>query len=289
MKSTAKAFAIFVGIVMVLSAFASFVMLGGDQTENVVVPSGQGTLQTFGVQGRYVEWDFEGLVDALQMSPESTVMAYWINLSTSQNLTQAIAAALPQSIGLHYAGQIHNNNNIEKLANANFNGTWTEFHAVQPYPVGYDGLVIPYQDYMMIPAGTDYAIVFGKPALFGPQDAVRQVLDVITGGLSAQSFTLIGDDNADLQVAALGSGGKSMPLSGGYKEFYLGVNAAKSGALGYDLSARYLQPEAGTSSKIAEIGTKNNLSYSTIGDETDLSGSVAPENLQSVLMALLGP
>lgn len=289
MKSIAKAFAIFVGIVMVLSAFASFVLMGGDQTENVVVPSGDGSLQTFGVQGRYVEWDFEGLADALQMSPESTVMAYWINLTASPNLTQAVAAALPQSMGLHYADQIHSNNKVEKLANAVFNGTWTEFHAVQPYPVGYDGLVIPYQDYMMIPAGTDYSIVFGKPALFGPQDSVKQVLDVITGGLATQSFTLIGDDNADLQVAALGSGGKSMPLSGGYKEFYLGVNVAKSRTLGFNLSARYLQPDAAASSKIGEIATKNNLSYSTIGDEMDLSGLVAPENLQSVLMALLGP
>ncbi len=289
MKSTAKAFAIFVGIVMVLSAFASFVLLGGDQTENVVVPSGDGSLQTFGVQGRYVEWDFAGLQDVLQMSPESTVMAYWINLSASQNLTQAVTAALPQSMGLNYAGQIHNNNKIEKLADINFNGTWTEFHAVQPYPVGYDGLVIPYQDYMMIPAGTDYTIVFGMPTLFGPQDSVRQVLDVIMGGLSAQSFTLIGDDHADLQVAALGSGGKSMPLSGGYKEFYMGVNAATNGTMGYDLSARYLQPQAATSSKVEEIASKNNLSTSTIGSETEISGLVAPENLQSVLMALLGP
>jgi len=141
----------------------------------------------------------------------------------------------------------------------------------------------------MIPAGTDFAIVYGKPVLFGTQDSVKQVLDVIMGGLSAQSFTLIGDEHADLQVTALGSGGKSMPLSGGYKEFYLGVNAAKSQDLGYDLSARYLQPEAGTSSKVGEIATKNNLSFSTIGDEIDLSGLVAPENLQSVLMALLGP
>jgi len=289
MKSIAKAFAIFVGIVMVLSAFASFVLLGGDQTENAVVPSGDGSLQTFGVQGRYVEWDFAGLQDVLQMSPESTVMAYWINLSASQNLTQAVTAALPQSMGLNYAAQIHNNNKIEKLADAHFNGTWTEFHEVQPYPVGYDGLVIPYQDYMMIPAGTDYTIVFGKPTLFGPQDSVRQVLDVIMGGLSAQSFTLIGDDHADLQVAALGSGGKSMPLSGGYKEFYMGVNAAKSGTQGFDLSARYLQPQAATSSKVEEIALKNNLSTSTIGSETEISGLVAPENLQSVLMALLGP
>ncbi len=288
MKSTAKAFAIFVGIIMVLSAFASFVLLGGDQTENVVVPSGDGSLQTFGVQGRYVEWDFEGLQDVLQMSPESTVMAYWINLSASQNLTHAVAAALPQSLGLSYGSQIYSTK-IEKLANANFNGTWTEFHEVQPYRVGYDGLVIPYQDYMMVPAGTDYVIVFGKPSLFGTQGSIRQVLDVIMGGLSAQSFTLIGDEHADLQVAALGSGGKSMPLSGGYKEFYLGVNAAKSGTQGFDLSARYLEPLSSISSKIVEISSKNNLSYRVIGSEMVISGHVASENLQSVLMALLGP
>jgi hypothetical protein len=285
MKS--KAFAIFVGAIMIFSAFAGFVLRGSDQNE-AVVSSGNDSLQTFGVQGRLVEWDFEGLQDVLQMSPKSTVMAYWINLSASQNLTDAATAALPQSLGLSYAGQIYSTK-IEKLAHINFNGTWTEFHWIQPYLVGYNGLVIPYQDYMMIPAGTDFAIVYGKPSLFGTQDSVRQVLDVITGGLSAESFTLIGDDQADLQVAALGSGGSSMPLSGGYKEFYLGVKVAKSPEQGFDLFARYLQPQASVGSQVGEIATKNNLSYSTIGSEMDISGPVARDNLQNVLMALLGP
>ncbi|MCX6679082.1 MAG: hypothetical protein NTX42_01765 [Methanothrix sp.] len=287
MKSTAKAFAIFVGAIMVLSAFASFVMMGGNQNENVV-PSGNDSLQTFGVQGRLVEWDFEGLKDVLQMSPKSTVMAYWINLSASQNLTDAAIAALPQSLGMSYGNQIYSTK-IETLAHVNFNGTWTEFHGIKPYLVGYNGLVIPYQDYMMIPAGTDFAIVYGKPALFGTQDSVRQVIDVITGGLSAESFTLIGDEQADLQVAALGSGGSGMPLSGGYKEFYLGVKIAKSQEQGFDLFARYLQPQASVGSKVGEIATKNNLSYSTVGSEMKISGLVARENLQNVLMALLGP
>jgi hypothetical protein len=288
MKSTAKAFAIFVGAIMVLSVFAGFVMMGGNQNENVVVPAGNDSLQTFGVQGRLVEWDFEGLQDALQMSPESTVMAYWINLSASQNLTDAATAALPQSLGLSYGNQIYSTK-IEKLAHANFNGTWTEFHEIKPYSVGYNGLVIPYQDYMMVPAGTDYAIVFGKPSLFGTQDSLRSVIDVIAGGLSAQSFTLIGDDQADLQVAALGSGGKSMPLSGGYKEFYLGVNAAKSQDQGFDLFARYLQPQTDVVNKVGEVAVKNNLSSASTGSEMEISGLVARENLQNVLMALLGP
>jgi hypothetical protein len=286
MKS--KAFAIFVGAIMVLSAFASFVMLGGNQTENVVVPSGNDSLQTFGVQGRLVEWDFEGLQDVLQMSPKSTVMAYWINLSASQNLTDAAIATLPQSLGMSYGSQIYSTK-IETLAHVNFNDTWTEFHGIKPYLVGYNGLVIPYQDYMMIPAGTDFAIVYGKPSLFGTQDSVRQVLDVITGGLSAESFTLIGDEQADLQVAALGSGGSGMPLSGGYKEFYLGVKVAKSPDQGFNLNARYLQPQASVGSKAGEIAAKNNLNSSTIGSEMEISGLVARENLQNVLMALLGP
>ncbi|MEI6102781.1 MAG: hypothetical protein WCP70_02445 [Methanothrix sp.] len=285
MKS--KAFAIFVGAIMIISAFAGFVLRGSDEGGNIV-PSGNDSLQTFGVQGRLVEWDFGGLQDVLQMSPESTVMAYWINLSASQNLTDAATAALPLSLGLSYGSQIYSTK-IEKLAHVNFNGTWTEFHGIKPYVVGYNGLVIPYQSYMMIPAGTDYAIVYGKPALFGTQDSVRSVIDVITGGLAAESFTLIGDEQADLQVAALGSGGSGMPLSGGYKEFYLGVKVAKTQEQGFDLFARYLQPQASVGSKAEEIAAKNNLSYSTIGSEVEISGLVARENLQNVLMALLGP
>jgi hypothetical protein len=273
---------------MIISAFAGFVLRGSDQNETVVVPSGSDSLQTFGVQGRLVEWDFEGLQDVLQMSPESTVMAYWINLSASQNLTDAAVAALPQSMGLSYAGQLYSTK-IEKLANVHFNDTWTEFHWIRPYPVSYNSLVIPYQDYMMIPAGTDYVTVLGKPTLFGTQDSVRRVIDVIAGGLPSESFTLINDEQADLQVVALGSGGTSMPLSGGYKEFYLGIKAAKGQDQGFSLLARYLQPQASVGSKVGEIAAKNNLSYSTKGSEIEISGLVARENLKNVLMALLGP
>ena len=141
----------------------------------------------------------------------------------------------------------------------------------------------------MIPAGSDFAVVYGKPSLFGTQDSVRSVIDVITGGLSAESFSLIGDDNADLQVAALGSGGAKMPLSGGYKEFYLGVNVANGQDRDYSLRALYLQPQTSVNSKAGEIAAKYNLSLSTKGPEMEISGHVAQENLQSALMALLGP
>jgi hypothetical protein len=239
------------------------------------------------MQGRLVEWDFEGLSDVLEISPESTVMACWINMSASENLTDAARAAIPQSIGLNYPSQLYGTR-IEKMARVDFNGTWAEYHWIRPYHMGYNSLVIPYQDYMMIPV-EDYVTVLGKPVLFGPQDSVRSVIDVISGALPAEGFTFVSDEQADFSVAALGSGGMSMPLSGGYKEFYLSVKAASNQDQSFDLSARCLQPLASVSSQVEQIAMKNNLSFSNQGTSMEITGAVARENLQSVLTALLGP
>jgi hypothetical protein len=284
-----KAFAILVGAVMVLSAFAGFVLRGSNQNEVVVVGSNANSLQTFGVQGRLVDWSLDNLDDVLKMSPESTVMAYWINLSASQNLTDATRAALPQSVGMSYGSQLYPNE-IERLAAAYFNNTWIEFHWIKPFPVGYSGLVIPYMDYMMIPAGTDYVTVMGRPTLFGTQDAIRQSIDVITGGLATDSFTLPMGEKADLQVSILGKGMKSLEIADGYKEFYMGVSASKDGTNGgFNLTAKYLQPDASTSQKAKDIAAKNNLNYSASSANAEVSGHVTTENLQGVIMALLGP
>ena len=129
----------------------------------------------------------------------------------------------------------------------------------------------------------------GKPVLFGTQDAAKQVIDVIAGGLSAGDFTLVDDHQADLQVEALGRGGASMPLSGGYKEFYLGVSVSKDQANGFDLYAKYLQPSESVNQGVQDIAGKNSLAYTMKGSDSELSGFVAPENLPNVLGGLLKP
>jgi hypothetical protein len=283
-----KAFAIFVGALMVLSAFAGYIFMGSNQTPTVVVAPNADSLQTFGVQGNLVDRNFDGLKDVLELSPQSTVMAYWINLTSSQNLTDAAKAAFPESLGLNYGSQIYSTK-IERLADVYFNSTSLEFHWIQPFQIGYNGLVIPYEGYMMIPASTEYTMVMGKPILFGTQDATKQVIDVITGGPSAVDFTLVDDRQADLQVAALGTGGASMPLSGGYREFYLGVTSSKDQANGFDLFAKYLQPSGSVNQRVLDIAGKNSLIYTTKGSDAELSGFVASENLPSVLTGLLKP
>ncbi len=280
-----KAFAIFVGAIMIVSAFAGFVLRGNDQ-ETTVAGSDSASLQTFGVQGRLVDWNFDSLENALEMSPESTVMAYWINLTASQNLTDTALAVLPKSLGVTYGSQLYPTP-IERMAEAYFNNTWIEFHWIRPFRVTYGGLVIPYEDYMMIPASTDYVTVMGKPTLFGTQDAMRQVIDVISGGLPTNNFTLPMGERADLQVAALGKGTAGSQLSGNYKEFYLGVSAPANSNSYFNLTARYLQPDAGTSQKAKGVADKYDLTYFTKGSMAEVSGQVSPGNLQGVLTALL--
>ena len=280
-----KAFAIFVGAIMVFSAFAGFVLYGGNQNGAVVV-TGRDSLETFGVQGRLVDWSFEGLGDVLEISPENTVMAYWVNATASQNLSSAATPALPEALGLRYGSQLYSTA-IERLANVYFNGTWTEMHWIKPYPVGYTGLVIPYENYMMIPTGADYVRVLGRPVLFGAQTSVQDIIDVIEGGMSAKErFSLIDGEQADLQVAALGSGGPNMPLSGAYQEFYLG---ASHDGDGYYMKAELLMPQESAASQVRSIASQYNLSFTQSAERAEASGLIRSENMGGVLMALLGP
>ena len=283
-----KAFAIFVGAIMVLSAFAGFVLMGSDQSEIPVAAADSYSLENFKATGNLVDWDFEGLQDVLEMAPENTVMAYWINLSAPANLTAAARAALPPSMGFSYGSQMYEAR-IERLAAIYFNDSWTEMHWIKPYHVGYSSLVIPYENYMMIPTGNDYVTVLGKPVLFGMQEPVEKVIDVITGGLSSGHFTLVGEERADLQLAALGRGGKEMPLSGAYDQFYLEISAINGSEERYILDAQLKLPQSEAISKLKEIASANNLSYSGDNAAAEVSGALSQGSLQGALIALIGP
>jgi len=142
---------------------------------------------------------------------------------------------------------------------------------------------------MMIPTTTDYVTVMGKPTLMGTQDAMRQVIDVISGGAYTSSFTLPVGEKADLQVAALGRSAAGSQVSGNFKEFYLGVTPSANATLDYDLMVKYLQPDAGTSQRAKDVAERYGLGYSVHGSRAEISGQAKAEDLQGVLAAVLGP
>jgi hypothetical protein len=280
-KKGLTALAIFIGVMMILSAFPSFIMRGGNEAG--IEPPTNVSVDTFGVQGKLVDTSFNSLDDVLRMSPESTALAYWIDLGKSQNLTDAAREAFPTAIGLSYGDRIYQNM-IERLGAVYFNGSSTEFHWIKPYRVAYNSLVVPYNGYMMIPQSSDYSMVLGRPVLFGSQTSLEGVLDVVSGGLPTDKFTLASGEQADLQVASL-SGNKTSP-SGTYREFYIGVTESGNG---YAISAKYQNPDSATIQKAKGVSDQYGLGTSSKGGVTEVSGTVDSSKLKGVLTAFLKP
>jgi hypothetical protein len=290
-----KAFAIFVGAIMVLSVFAGFVMLGGSPNSSVESPTAIETasLDEFGMSGRLVDWSFSSLEEMLEMCPENTVFAYWIDLKRSDNLTAIARDVLPPSYGLNYGDTLYPTK-IAKLGAAQFNDTLVEFHWIPPFRVGYENLMIPYEGYLIIPGGLSglhqYGTVIGRPTLFGPQESLKRILDVISGGLATDKLTLPFEEYADLQVAGLGSkaSGSSLklPLGGGYEEFYIGVNAAPEG---YVLAAKYLLADSVVEKRLQDISEEHGLKVSKEPDLLVVSGTLGEKELKEVLGVLLAP
>ncbi len=135
-KTLAAISVAFIAGLMIFSSFAGFVMSGGDSGE-VKSTESAWSPEEFGVDGRLIDWDFQGIGDALGMYPEDLVFAYWIDLNTSQELIDAAGSALPPSLGMLYGSPgVLYPSKIERMSWALFDNGWVELHWVKPYPLG---------------------------------------------------------------------------------------------------------------------------------------------------------
>lgn len=283
---------------MVLSAFASFVLMGADNsgsTQGTAASADATPASQFGVGGTLVDSSFSGLGDMLSMIPENTTFAYWLDMDRSDNLTSAARAAIPQSYQSYglYGANLYSTK-IERLGAVFMNDSSSaEFHWITPYRLSYSGFTVPYQDYQLIPIGSGVFAAMGKPVVFGTQSSVERIVDVLTGTPSTAKITLPLGEYADFQVAGLGHVGNtnlgpvaSAPLGGGYSEFYLGVNQQNST---YSMSASYLDPDAVTGQKLKEIAGMYGLAASSKPGEASISGDVTEAAMGGALKALLAP
>ena len=289
-----KALAIFIGLIMVLSAFAGFVMRGGNGPAEETQETGTGSLTDFGVAGRLVEWPFTSVGDLLEMCPDNLIIAYWIDLERSQNLTEAVRATISPNlpnVGLSYGESLETiySSKVERVGVAFFDDGWTEFHWMVPARVGYEGLVIPYENFMIIPWSTDYSTVMGRPTLFGPQKSLEKIIDVVTGGASTDRFSLPYGEMADFQLASLGrSSAKDtyLPLDGGFQELYIGVSAEDDL---YTLIVKCISPLSSTNQKLKQVAMAHDLKLSTSDGYIEITGTVPSDELDEVLGAFLAP
>jgi len=286
-----KALAIFIGLIMVLSAFAGFVLRGGESPAEEARGVDTGSLADFGVPGRLIDWPFTSIGDLLDTCPENLVTAYWIDLERSQNLTDAVRATISSilpNVGLSYGENIYATK-VERVGAGVFNDSWIEFHWMAPAQVRYEGLMIPYEDYMIIPWSAEYSTVMGRPALFGPQATVERVLDVISGRSSTDRFSLPYGEQADFQLASLGKSSTTdlyFPLGGGFQELYLGISAQDDA---YALIVKCISPNSSTDQKLRVIVNAHNLTLSTSDGYIEITGKIASDELEKVLGTLLSP
>lgn len=292
-KSWAIISVAFIAGLMIFSSFAGFVMRGGAPVEQKT-SSGEGSLSDFGMGNvRLIDWYFDNVGDVLGMYPEDLVFAYWVDLNASENLTSAARLALPPSFGLTYRDQVKiYSTEIEQASWGLFGDQQAEFHWIKPYPIGSYGLTIPYSGYQMIPINADIYTVMGMPTLLGEEQSVKNVLDVIVGvSPTTEEFILPYDEVDDLQISGLGRKATDNPhyqppLGGDYREFYLGISQMDDA---YHLTAKYLQPNGETETRIKEQVTKQNLQLTSEDGMIKVSGRIEPENLDDALVAWIIP
>ncbi len=283
-----KAFAIFIGAIMIFSAFAGFILRGGDSSAEAEAGT-VGSIETanlaaFGVQGQLVDWRFSSLEDVLDISPQETYYAYWIDLESSPSLTEAARETLPASVGL-LDGETIYPTKVSRTAFILFNRSYAEFHWMMPFRVGYQGLMIPYGSFLILPVSSEYSLVMGRPTLFGPVESLDKVLDVLSGSMPADQLTLAYGEFADLQVAGQGSVAGA-PLGGAYDEFYLGVSMDGSD---YRINAMYLAPRDSCEGRLREIASGLGMEMASDLDMITVEGVVGRDHLKEALALLNEP
>jgi hypothetical protein len=291
-KSWATIGVVFLAGIMILSTFAGFVMRGGGPAETAATEAWNPS--SFGVSGRLINWDFESLGDALGMYPENLAFAYWINMTASDNLTEAAASVLPPAVGLTFRYQVNlYPSPIDRVSWGLYGDEIAEFHWTKPAQVGAHGLAILYKGYQIIPIGTtDLYSVMGMPVLFGSEPSIKTVLDVITGEVpTTERFVLPYDEIDALQISSLGKDAAtnpnlSPPLGGEYTESYLGISPIDDG---YMLTAKYLSLHGESERQVSNVAESHGLSIRSDGEIVTVSGAVEPENLAETLGAFIAP
>ncbi|HPE64083.1 MAG TPA: hypothetical protein PLQ49_08260 [Methanothrix sp.] len=291
-KSGAIIIAVFLAGIMFFSSFSSFIFRGGEPAETTVQATWNPS--DFGVSGRLINWDFESLGDALGMYPEDLVFAFWLNMTASDNLTEAAALTLPATVGLTLKDQLNlYPSPIDEISWGFFGNETAEFHWTRPAPLGAHGLAVLYNGYQVIPLGTsELFIVMGTPVLFGTETSVKKVVDVISGTApTTEGFVLPYDESDTLQISVLGTGAASnpslqSPLGGDYAESYLGISPNDGG---FTLTAKYLTLGGRSESRVSDLAESFGLETRSEDDIVTVSGAVGAQNLTETLGAFVAP
>jgi len=171
-----KAIAAFLILTMVFSALVSFYWGGPPEQERE-----QEEFNTFNIGGKLVEYDFNSLSDALEMTPPGITQATFIDFEAMQGtpLEQLARQVSP----IEEVNRLYQSSTT-KMYLTYLNNTPLLLTTIYPRKIAFDYTVLPYPylDYSLLARSDTGAInVMGDPIIYTSLENAVKVIDILEG------------------------------------------------------------------------------------------------------------
>lgn len=188
-----KYLAIFLAATMFLSVFMVYFTASSktdvDGSEDIEV-SGEDPVQLinfYQIPGNQVQHEFDSIADGLAMSPDGLVTAQYIDLQKTKGTPLESAQSDQQMMYYLYGGDI-----TQRYAADYLDGKHIELHQTSEQKIGMPRNVSQYEGYQLFARTNEsYDIwnVVGNPVVFGSQEGVKSVIDVLGENISSGAGT----------------------------------------------------------------------------------------------------
>ena len=264
-----KTIAIFLAVMMLMSILPIF-FSGSSKYSNEdesSVPLNAPGFDT--IAGSHVSYELNSIADGLSIAPQGVSSAHYLDVSRINGTPlESLLANLIPPYEMYNA-------NVTKTFYADYTNeqSWFQLHTISPEIIAFDYWVspTPYNGYQFLVRITDdYRIgnVIGTPMMYGPQEIVESVIDVLSGNVEKSS-----DFDYILSYVEMGAEFQRVDsLTDGFADqFYVDLKKLADGR--YSRTVVYLNPTNSTLENITKLqanSTERGIIYdvTTDGDIT---------------------
>ncbi len=264
-----KYLAIFLAATMVLSACAVLIESLDDDSDNIKSNTSNSeavdnsTISFSQVPGKQVYHKFNSIADGLNMSPEGTISASYVDLQrTTGTPLESIFGNVTSMKSIYNA-------DVTKRYSASYpDGSGFELHQIPEQKILVPWGAAPYDGYNLLArTNNTYDIwnVVGSPVIFGPRESAEKVIDVLEGNATSstkydQILNLVNPENVIYQGVVTKTNTTDIPAD----QYYTDLKKLDNGS--YTQTAIFVNPESNV--------TRNIETYQANSSERGVSYSV---------------
>ncbi len=264
-----KYLAIFLAATMVLSVCAVLIQSLDEDSDNSKSNTSNpeavdnSTISFSQVPGKQVYHKFNSIADGLNMSPEGTISASYVDLQrTTGTPLESIFGNVTSMKSIYNA-------DVTKRYSASYpDGSGFELHQIPEQKISVPWGAAPYDGYNLLArTNNTYDIwnVVGSPVIFGPRESAEKVIDVLEGNATSstkynQILNLVNPENVIYQGVVTKTNTTDIPAD----QYYTDLKKLDNGS--YTQTAIFVNPESNV--------TRNIETYQANSSERGVSYSV---------------